>query len=75
MSDNFPAPEFKLSPGDRVQPLWAKLKAHLEERLAKARERNDADLTPDQTAKIRGEISCLKRLLALGQDEPPPTIS
>ena len=67
-------PEFKLSSGDRISPTWARLKVELERRLQKARERNDADLAPDQTAKLRGEISCLKRLIALGQDEPPPTI-
>jgi len=48
------------------------LKVHIEERLQKARERNDGDLDPVQTARLRGEISCLKRLLALGKDESPP---
>jgi len=64
--------DFRLSPGDRSANLWARLKVHIEERLQKARERNDGDLDPVQTARLRGEISCLKRLLALGKDESPP---
>lgn len=74
MIDFQPEPEFKLSPGERSTALWMRLKGELDRRLQKARERNDGSLPPDQTAHLRGEISCLKRLLALGQDEPPPTI-
>lgn len=63
---------FRLSATERASPLWLRLKAHLHERLAKARTRNDGALAPDETARLRGRIACLKDLLALEEDRPPP---
>jgi hypothetical protein len=62
---------FRLSAAERASPLWLRLKAHLNERLAKARTRNDGALAPDETARLRGRIACLKDLLALEEDRPP----
>lgn len=66
------APEvFRLTSAERTSPLWLRLKAHLQERLAKARSRNDGALAPDETAHLRGRIASLKDLLALEEDRPP----
>jgi hypothetical protein len=62
--------DFRLTHNDKSTPLWLRLKAHLEERLAAARVRNDMLLPENDTAMLRGEIKSLKRLLALGDDRP-----
>ena len=61
---------FELSPQDKLHPLWTRLRAHLEDRLAQARIRNDAVLPEAETAALRGEIKALKRIIALGDDRP-----
>ena len=61
---------FMLSDADKAQPLWRRLRAHLEDRLAQARIRNDAVQSEADTAVLRGEIKTLKRILALGDDRP-----
>lgn len=64
-------PDFELSSGEKAHPLWAQLKAHLQEQLAGARVRNDnATLTEPETATLRGRIACLKSIIALGDDRP-----
>lgn len=66
------APEtFTLSPGDRANPLWPKLRGFLEKRLASARLRNDGPLPEEETWRIRGQIIELKALLRLDEDLPP----
>ena len=62
--------DFELSSHDKSQGLWVRFKAHLLDRLDEARHRNDAPLSEHDTAAIRGEIKCLKRLIALGDDRP-----
>jgi hypothetical protein len=62
--------DFQLTEHDKAQGLWLRLAAHLADRLADARLRNDAALSEPETAALRGEIRCLKRLLALGADRP-----
>ncbi len=54
-----------LSHNDRNSVVWAKLKKHMEAALMEARIKNDNDRDPIATAKLRGEIRCLKNLLAL----------
>ncbi len=61
--------DFELSDGERMSPFWQRLKAHLVDRLALARQRNDASLHEQHTAELRGEIKVLKRLILL--DGPP----
>lgn len=69
MSD--PVPAFELSDGEKLNPLWVRLKAHFETRLQSLRIRNDsAKLTEAETASIRGHIQCLKAVIALGDDRP-----
>lgn len=62
--------DFTLSDNDKAQSLWVRLKAHLEERLAAVRKRNDNPLTESETAVLRGEIRTLKHIIALGDDRP-----
>ena len=64
------ANEFRLTDGERANPLWLKLRTHLEEKLKNCRGQNDGPLDPIQTATLRGQIATLKGLIALG-DEPP----
>jgi len=62
--------DFTLSEADKAQGLWLRLRAHFEERLALARQRNDAIQPEDMTAALRGEIKTLKGLISLGDDRP-----
>lgn len=49
--------------------VWSRLTKHLQDRLQELRESNDvASLTPEKTALIRGQISEVKKLLALSVD-------
>jgi hypothetical protein len=61
---------FVLTPMDLASPLWGRIRQHLEARLDAARRRNDEDLSPADTALVRGEIKALKGLLSLGQELP-----
>jgi hypothetical protein len=50
---------------DFSAPGWHQLRRWTEIELEKARLKNDADLTDNQTAALRGEIKVLKRILDL----------
>lgn len=59
--------ELVIDDRDRYTELWQKLQAHLVARLDMLRRKNDAtNLTPEQTAVLRGQIAELKKLLAAG---------
>lgn len=60
--------DFTLSAHDKVQGLWLRLKAHLDERLLDARRRNDNPLSEIDTATLRGEIRALKHILGLADE-------
>ncbi len=62
--------DFTLSEHDKAQGLWLRLKEHLLDRLLDARKRNDGMMSDYETASLRGEIKCLKRIIALGDDRP-----
>lgn len=62
--------DFQLSEHDKATVLWLRLKAHLEDRLAALRVRNDAPQSEQDTAALRGEIRGLKKLLALSDHRP-----
>lgn len=52
-------------------PLWLKLKAHYEARLAELRIQNDSpNMTAEQTAALRGRIAEIKETLRLGEQLP-----
>lgn len=50
---------------------WKRIKAHYEAELVKLRVQNDHDKDPMETAKLRGRIDEVKRLLALDKE---PTV-
>ena len=55
-----------LTQEDRDNPLWLKLKAEYEARLAQLRSSNDTDKDEIATAQLRGQISEIKRFLDMG---------
>lgn len=63
--------DFALSDGERISPFWARFKAYLELKLEESRKKND-DVSLDEkaTAEMRGQIRCLKALIALGNERP-----
>ena len=63
--------EFRLTEGEKSHPLWLRLKAELQDRLARARMRNDDQtMSAIDTAAQRGNIKCLKSIIALDADIP-----
>lgn len=62
--------DFTLTEQDKSTGLWLRLKAHMEDRLADARKRNDALLSEPETAALRGEIKTLKALIRLDVARP-----
>lgn len=61
---------FELSNGEKLHPLWLRLKAHLEAELQLARSKNDHPKSENETATLRGDIRRLKAIIALGDDRP-----
>jgi hypothetical protein len=61
---------FELRDADKLNPLWARLSGHYRDRLAMLRAQNDADLSAEETARIRGQIKEVKALLSMGRDKP-----
>lgn len=55
---------------ERETALWAKIRAHYEERLLTLRMQNDGDKSQDETAKIRGRIAEVRLLLNMDKDFP-----
>ena len=64
--------EFTLADGEKLHPLWLRLKAHLTDKLHTARVQisRDVDMTEQQTAALRGRVKCLEGIIALGDDRP-----
>ena len=66
-------PEFKLSESETHSACWMRLKPFIENKLAEARSMNDADLSIEETMRLRGKIQAFKNLLAVGiTDNPAP---
>ena len=61
----------KLNSNDIQSATWMKIKEIYERRLEKIRIRNDSTLDPEKTARTRGQIEEIKRLLALGESPAP----
>ncbi len=69
ITDNF------LTDEERNSAVWQSVRVHLERMLAKKRvENDDPKLNHIETATIRGHISCLNAMLALGK-KPPVTVA
>lgn len=62
---------FSLTDGERISPLWSKLKDRFETMLQTRRAKNDnPKLTEAETAALRGEIKLLNAIIALGKASP-----
>lgn len=61
---------FKLSRSMQDSPTWRAIEAELKSQLEVQRRRNDAHLTTEQTADIRGRIAQIKACLAWAEDAP-----
>lgn len=61
---------FELTDGEKLHPLWLRLKAYLESELQRLRARNDKPQTELDTARLRGRIESTKALIGLGDDRP-----
>lgn len=65
--------QFSLTEGERISPLWTKLKDRFETMLQTRRAKNDnPKLTEAETAALRGEINLLNAIIKLGN--PPPIL-
>ena len=56
---------FEIPQAFHNSPLWLMLKEHLAERLVTLRSKNDAPLSADETARLRGQIAEIKYILGL----------
>lgn len=66
---------FRITPAQRMSPLWMDLSAFLRDRLESLRVQNDnLNLTPEKTQVLRGRIAELNMILGLSEDKPkvPP---
>lgn len=68
--DNLSTISLKLTPSERVNPIWIKISNMLKERLAKARVTNDRKLSIEDTNVLRGRIAELKSLISIEQENP-----
>lgn len=59
-----------LTKEERDHPIWLKLKAEYEARLAQLRKDNDKDMSETETAKQRGRISEVRRIIDMGAEKP-----
>jgi hypothetical protein len=60
----------KLTEGDKLSAVWQKLEPYLNDRLDACRKQNDGDLSPEQTAKLRGRVAMLREILARAEAGP-----
>lgn len=71
MSDEYITEPKLLDQIDRSSVTWRKIKTHLEQRLHELRVKNDNDLDPISTARVRGAIKFVTDLLAQGETPAP----
>lgn len=61
----------KLTQVEARSAVWQKLRSHLIERLDEHRRKNDTELDPIQTARLRGRCAEIKALLELDAPDAP----
>ena len=59
-----------LTTAEKMNPLWLKLDAYLNDRLDSLRKQNDGDLDDGKTANLRGRIAEIKSFLDIATDRP-----
>ena len=62
--------KLRLKPQERTDRLWSLIEEELKGELETLRRKNDADLSAEQTAKIRGRIAQIKDVLAIASEAP-----
>lgn len=62
---------FELTSGERNSAMWLRIKAWLDKRLHDLQCRNEnANLSADQTAALRGQIAEIRVFIRLGEEPP-----
>lgn len=67
-------PNSILTVEDQRSPAWRKIKAYVQAELEIARRSLERDITPEQTAKLRGQIRSMNALLALDESQAPEAV-
>lgn len=62
---------FALSAGEKMSPLWIRLAKQLEFLLETQRKRLENPQDQSKSDVLRGEIKCLRSILAFGADPAP----
>jgi len=60
----------KLTEDQKHSAMWMAIEAELNERLNDLRKQNDGDRTHEETAKLRGRIEEVKRMLDWAKPDP-----
>lgn len=60
--------QFELTAIEQASPLWGKLMVYFEGRKRSLRAKNEGDLDPIQTAKVRGQLAELRALMTLNEE-------
>lgn len=61
-----------LTEHEKLSSTWRKIRESLQDELDICRLKNDNDMPPEQTAKLRGHIERLKLIIKAGEGEPAP---
>lgn len=59
----------KLSPQQKLNPLWLEIEADLKTRLAQLRERGDRRMSEQERSELVGQITEVKLMLAWGKEQ------
>lgn len=59
----------KLNYSDKQSSTWVKVAEYIEKEIESLRLRNDADIDAVATARLRGQILGLKKILALAVED------
>lgn len=62
----------KLTPIEAQSAVWVKVREHIQGRIDAHRRRNDGDMDPIQTARLRGRIA--EDLILLEMENPEPAL-
>lgn len=62
--------DFKLTTGDRINPLWARIEEELNRLLKIECTRLEKDAPEYDTAKVRGKIAAYRKVLGFAIDDP-----
>ena len=62
--------KLEITASDKSNPLWEKLLEMFEQRIDHLRRENDKPVDAIETAKLRGGIAELKRLINMDKEKP-----